>query len=155
GTLSDLEIRTSVDGDDGIVDFSCDVRCQDDADVTAELIVGDASLVLRANRHGDKTRMSGQLRVGNALLWWPHTHGMPHLYPCSVRLLMNGQTLVRDCDPVGFRQIVVQERDGDFAITVNGTPVFCRGACWTVSDIVSLASSPTELSNTLRLVRDA
>ena len=44
---------------------------------------------------------------------------------------------------------------GGFALQVNGVPVYCRGACWTVSDIVTLDGTLKSLARDLQLARDA
>lgn len=53
--------------------------------------------------------------------WWPHTHGNPALVPVADTL-------------VGFRTVAWDTAAGRLTLLVNGTPVFARGACWTVED---------------------
>src|ERR1700722_2963667 len=50
--------------------------------------------------------------------------------------------------------IDVPPGDG-FSLQVNGEDVYCRGACWTVSDIFSPGAAPESLEHDLRLARDA
>src|SRR5207302_5872737 len=55
---------------------------------------------------------------------------------------------------VGFRRVEVCRDDG-FSLRVNGVPVYCRGACWTVSDVVSPGAAEEADARDLRLARDA
>ena len=70
----------------------------------------------------------GTIRVPNPELWWPHTHGEPHLYELHVRA-ETGEAQRR----IGFRALTYAadvERDG-LDLHVNGQAVFVRGAVWT------------------------
>jgi beta-mannosidase len=115
-----IELRTSLDGATGVVD----VIAPDDCVLTVD---------------GQELRGSGQLRIENADLWWPHTHGQPFLYDCTARF---GDETV-DCGRIGFRHV---EFTSDSELRVNGVPVFCRGGCWTVTE---------DNERTLALLRDA
>ncbi|HEY1908297.1 MAG TPA: hypothetical protein VGG91_19760, partial [Myxococcaceae bacterium] len=84
--------------------------------------------------------------------WWPHTHGRPALYP--LRLELEGVGTIA-FHRVGFRTLEVDETDGGFTLRCNGTPIFCRGACWTPLDVVSLQNDPPALERALLQVRDA
>ena len=42
-----------------------------------------------------------------------------------------------------------------FAVTLSGEPIYCRGACWTVSDIFTLNGTEESLRRDLLLARDA
>src|SRR6185295_9883626 len=42
-----------------------------------------------------------------------------------------------------------------FALEVNGERIFCRGACWTTADIVTLAGTAASYRELLTLARDA
>ena len=94
-----------------------------------------------------------RLGIPDVILWWPHTHGAPHLYDLRVETRDGHLSLGR----TGFRTISVDRcHDGQgFSLLINGTPVFCRGALWTGVDLVSLASSRTSCEPLLRLARDA
>ncbi|MGH9103868.1 MAG: glycosyl hydrolase 2 galactose-binding domain-containing protein, partial [Acidimicrobiales bacterium] len=95
--------------------------------------------------------LEGAVTVPEVRRWWPHTHGEQPLYPVSVEL--GGQRL--ELGRVGFRTIEVDRGGGGFSVSVNGVPVFCRGACWLPPDPVSLGPDPAEVRDTLELARDA
>ena len=95
--------------------------------------------------HGRPTAGArAELRIPAVERWWPHTHGEPALY--ALRWL-DGRRPRRShwarsaSAPCGWTP-----RDGQFRLSVNGAPVFCRGACWTPLDPVALAATPRGLS---------
>jgi beta-mannosidase len=155
GTLSDVELRPALHGDAGVVDVSCHLRHRDRAAVEAEVVVGGHAARLSVEREPLGYLLHGRLRIDDVVRWWPHTHGTPHLYPCSVRMMLNGRPAELDCGPIGFRRIDALQDGGTFELLVNGIPVFCRGACWSVNDIVTLSGSAEALANTLELVRSS
>jgi beta-mannosidase len=89
-------------------------------------------------------------------LWWPHTHGEPALYDATLHLQWpDGVVEERTLGPIGFRALELDSADGQFLLKVNGEHVFCRGACWTPVDPVSLNARPEQLRQALCQVRDA
>jgi beta-mannosidase len=95
----------------------------------------------------------GELELPGAALWWPHTHGTPHLHDVDIV----AGTIRFDCGRVGFRSLAVDTSpSGDsFGLIVNGEAVFCRGACWTGADIVNLTPGRERYRSLLALARDA
>ncbi len=102
----------------------------------------------------DGDRVDGRVSV-NAPAWWPHTHGTPHLETCHLELRAGGEWLVVDCGRVGFRDIRLDSEGGAVKFAVNGTPVFCRGACWTTLDILKLRGDAAALRAALETLRDS
>jgi beta-mannosidase len=139
------KIKTRVENGDGILDFTVRFYHAQEP-VALKLECGEASAELAWQ---DVHTASGQIRIAQARLWWPHTHGEPFLY--EVRL--DGESLGK----IGFRSIDV-DRGADgagFQLVLNGVPVFARGACWTSADIVSLSASREKLDAIFKLCRDA
>ena len=95
----------------------------------------------------------GRLEIPDIKAWWPHTHGEPVLH--DVEIEVGGERLT--VGRTGFREMTVDRgSDGnDFALRVNGVPVFCRGACWTPIDLVSLQCSHDDFAARLRLMVEA
>ena len=129
-------VSVQLDGDGrGVVQV--DARCRDD--------ISEASLVLERGtaRHAvalaiESGRVRGTLQLDKPDLWWPHTHGEPALHEAAIEYRdAQGDQRMR-LPAIGFRRIEIDRRDGDFAVRVNGIDVFCRGACWTPPDVVSL-----------------
>src|SRR5262249_41025969 len=100
-------------------------------------------------------------RVASAEPWWPHTHGAQPLYPIRVALKLDDgaedRVVELDLGRVGFRALEVDAgADGEgFGLKINGTPVFCRGACWTPLDSVRLHADPARYREALTAARDA
>lgn len=124
--------------------------------------VGDAELVLtRAGKEyrvplrpdGDG-RFSGRGAFGDAERWWPHTHGAPALYEARIVLHRDAGEVEIDAGRLGFRTIAVDRAERGFRLRVNGVAVFCRGACWTPLDPVSLDSAPHALERALDQVAE-
>jgi beta-mannosidase len=116
----------------------------------ARLDCAGASVALEA-LGGDRYR--ARLRCSEAGSWWPHTHGDQPLYPVRVTA---GATEI-DLGHTGFRRIEV-DRGGDgrgFALRINSELVFCRGACWTPPDLVSLAADRAAAEPALRRMVEA
>jgi len=102
-------------------------------------------------------RFTGHVSINDAALWWPHTHGEPALY--RVRLLAHlrdiKEPLAADLGATGFRTLHLDTTQGRFALHVNGVPVFCRGACWTPLDVVTLRATPAATREAVAQARDA
>ena len=144
------------------VDLSFHVRADDEAarPRRGRLVLvgatGTHSAGLAFEPDGDGLRAYATLAVPDAELWWPHTHGPPHLYAMRVELVLaDGGTVELQDEAVGFRTVETASQpagDSGLALRVNGVAVFCRGAIWTPPDAVTLNGDPTER---LRLLRDA
>jgi beta-mannosidase len=82
--------------------------------------------------------------VERPLPWWPNGYGPQHLY--RVRLEADGMEVAER--QVGFRTLSVSE-DG-FQITVNGTPIFCRGVTWSPPDPIRAFADPAQIRHQVR-----
>jgi beta-mannosidase len=101
----------------------------------------------------EPTRWQGALRIPDVQPWWPHTHGSPTLHAVTIDI---GAVRI-DLGEVGFRRIEVDRGpDGNgFTLYVNGVRIFCRGACWTPIDVVSLQASDADYAQDLGLMQNA
>ncbi len=81
---------------------------------------------------------AGVAMIEQPALWWPHTHGEPATYELSIEAMLGREPVVIALGTSGFRTVAVERGDGRFALHVNGARVFCRGACWTPLDPVTL-----------------
>src|SRR5688572_30626717 len=150
--ISDVALRTWIDGADGKVAIGARVKALDGHELrAARLIVGDKASDLAI--YGD--RIEGIATVPEAPLWWPHTHGEPALLPCRLELDLGDATARIDCGRVGFRDLSLDTHGGAVGFVVNGVPVFCRGVAWTPLDILRLRASPEALREALGQLRDA
>ena len=164
--VEEVTLRTSFDGDAGVLEVSCRVRGFEGSVTTrVEVVVERGGVVHRASLAHDATaagRFAGRLAIPHVERWWPHTHGEPALY--GARLFVTTESGAPDAEPVavdlgsvGFRELAVDPGpDGQgFSLRVNGVTVFCRGACWTPLDPVTLTADRAALDVALEQVRDA
>lgn len=122
--FASLDVRVHLEGSDGVVELRATPVHPGDG----ELRLLDERVTLRG------AQWSSTVRIANAERWWPHTHGAQPRYPLSLTI---GDSVLSA--GVAFRTIVVGD---DCAVRVNGEPIFCRGACWTPSDPISLGADP-------------
>jgi beta-mannosidase len=126
------------------------LRLSLDGATTATLYVDGARADMAPGPDG---ALEGTVVLPAPPLWWPHTHGEQPLLPVWVQA---GDTTI-DLGRTGFRTLAVDRgADGaDFTMLVNGQPVFCRGACWSTADLVTLASGREACAPWLKRLRDA
>ncbi len=113
--------------------------------------VGQVVVPLSVDRDGERVVLSATVDVGPVDRWWPHTHGDQPLYPV-VATVGDGRLALGS---VGFRTVELDDREGGFTLSVNGTPLFARGACWYPTDPVTFAASEAEVTATLEEARRA
>jgi len=142
--VAERHVMTSCDGEDGSVGIR--LLLQGVATGTeVELSVGDHLQTTTVSEVEGDRFVDTVVRVPNVQRWWPHTHGAQPLYP--VHLTVDGVDV--DLGTVGFRTVGVDRDGGGFAISVNGVPVFCRGAFWMPPDVVTLGASDAALRESL------
>ena len=121
---------------------------------SASVILSGKSYPLKISSH-DIPVITGDFSVPGALLWWPHTQGTPSLHSCSIELKCGGETQTLVYPSVGFRNVSVDRTNGSVKLLVNGVSVFCRGACWTVTDFLSIVGTESQLREALVLAKNA
>jgi beta-mannosidase len=105
---------------------------------------------------GGTQSITGRARLSTVDPWFPHTHGLPRLYPVTVRIwLEDGSGAAVDLGCTGFRTVTFAGDPSDFGLRVNGVEVFFRGGCWTPLDPLTLLSEPRAYRSALRQLRDA
>jgi len=148
-----VNLKPSVNGDLGYLEFTCQIMTHEK--VKAQLIIDSVTKPLEITAGEDKVTISGIVEINNVKLWWPHTHGQPYLYTPELSISIGSQSTNHLLSPVGFKTVSLDQSNDNFKISLNKKDIFCRGACWTVNDIVSLCGSQESLENTLTLMRDA
>ena len=122
----------------------------------ATLFVEDQAVPLHVQQSTLGATLNGEGFIDAAQQWWPHTHGTPHLLSCRLELTLDDeQDWVWPLGERGFKQQRLLADDSQLALEVNGVPLFCRGACWTVADIFTLDGDRNNLRRSLTLARDA
>jgi len=114
--------------------------------------------IQEVDRKNGLMQLTARVCVPTPDLWWPHTHGEPALYTATVQVTSNDGTShsVHEIDlgALGFRTITLNTDNDDFKISVNGIPIFCRGACWTPIDAVTLTARAQQYVTAIKQVRD-
>lgn len=143
-----IELRSQLDGTDGVVRLRGAVRWTGGARPTSwSLKVGAVQIPVAPTERDGVLMLDATARIAKASLWWPHTHGTPHLYDVSLQV----GDLSIDLGAVGFRTVELRTDGGQFTFVVNGVPIFCRGACWTVADTIRLAGEGEQYASLLAL----
>lgn len=167
-TVTDLSVVPTLEGANGIVRLSARLLSHSEIShseishsetttgetITGELRVGEQVSPLEVMRTSEGIFLISELRYENPELWWPHTHGRPALYHSEIRCQIDGEEQTFALSPIGFRSLQFSYENG-FSVSVNGELVQCRGACWTVGDILNLTGNPESLRRDLTLARDA
>jgi beta-mannosidase len=99
---------------------------------------------------GESQTFAAELEVAGAELWWPNGHGEQPRYPVKLLLSTNSGLHTLEADPVAFRSIAVAKDAAGLTLSINGVEVRCRGACWTPTDVVSLADEVSTVAAVLQ-----
>jgi beta-mannosidase len=146
-SVRERHLVARLEGGDGVVDVGLIVDGIDEGTVL-ELRGGEtvATVATVPLADGSGATVEGSVRIPGVGRWWPHTHGDQPRYPVR---LMAGEVEV-DLGTVGFRTVEADRSDGGFTLSVNGAPVFCRGAEWVAPDTVTLDPSVDVLRASLQ-----
>jgi beta-mannosidase len=151
--VTDLGLTTRLEGADGVVTLRARVRAAGPVE-GAVLHVGDQETTADVREDADGWLVRAELRVPEPPLWWPHTHGEQPLSACALHLHAGAGCCTVPVGRVGFRRLEVSQDNG-LSLRVNGVPVYCRGACWTVGDVVAPAGAEEVVARDLHLARQA
>ncbi len=151
-TVGDVAVASRLEGNSGIVEVAAVLGEGVDA---ASLIVARGGERVVGGLAHDAGRWRGSAAIPAPALWWPHTHGEPACYAISIETRGPGGPATVDLGSTGFRTVTLDRDDGDFAVRINGVRVFCRGACWTPLDAVTLGATPEAYRAAVAQVRAA
>ncbi len=150
-----ISLNTALKEAAGIVEFSCDLHHANEETVAAALSVGGVDVKLDLETTTDGSRLFGKVLINDVERWQPHTHGLPRLYPVTLDIKTTREIISHQLASVGFKKINVDRARDGFSLCVNDAEIFCRGACWTINDVVSLVGDYRSLEQTLILMKNA
>ena len=161
--LEDLRLGSTLKGQHGTLELAAGIT------LLANASVQSASVSVTRNGHCHSGALEiepgrglirGRVEIAMVKPWWPHTHGEPALYEATLHLMIiaadgTPSQVNVDLGRIGFRTVNLERNGGDFALNINGTRIFCRGAVWTPLDCISLNASATEYRDAIEEVRTA
>lgn len=107
----------------------------------------------------NQDRASVILDIPNAPVWWPAGYGDQPLCDTTLTLTSAGDTRFTTTKRVGFRTIEAHttpdEHGTPFTLTVNGQPIFIRGANWIPDDHLLTRITRDQLNTRITQARDA
>ncbi|TCO49114.1 beta-mannosidase [Kribbella antiqua] len=152
--ISSVRPLASVEGDRGVLNTHVDLAwaggSTEDATITVEVGGTTTELTVAA---GTSTATITSA-VEGAQVWWPRGHGEQNLYDVTVSV---GQDTWHG--RVGFRNVsldVAPDNHGSpFVISVNGKPIYVRGANWIPDDAFVTRLSRTTYETSIQDAVDA
>lgn len=134
--IEDVSVRCTLTPDLGRATVRVDVQTGGDG-TGASLFWALADPAGREVAQGGADSGDGgfTIELDRPQLWWPWTHGTPHLYGLAITLILHGEALDVRRESVGIRDVRAILRDpatGEdrFGFAINGRPIFLRGANW-------------------------
>ncbi|MES2038782.1 MAG: hypothetical protein V4495_13200, partial [Pseudomonadota bacterium] len=104
---------SKLDGADGLLEIELMVQSTQ-ALTACSVKVGDQDFALNWQSLGENQyRILGLCRIAEVKKWWPHTHGDAALYALELHIACADYEQTINLGNVGFRQIKVDQRDGD------------------------------------------
>ncbi len=122
-------------------------------------VIGECA-AKRLTLKSGKRKISLVMEVVNPARWYPNGYGGQPLHALELSIADDdGKMLDSKCVKIGFRDIkLVRERDKDdesFYFTVNGIPVFAKGANWLPADSFPSRITAEKYQFLLRSAADA
>ncbi|MCE9607256.1 MAG: glycoside hydrolase family 2 protein [Planctomycetia bacterium] len=151
--LERSHITSTLEGSTGVVTVRAHLAASS-APQRATIRVGDVEAPLELQPSGEGWSCVGELRIPSVPRWWPHTHGTPTLLDCELIVADHDAVHHFPSTPIGFRTLEVGTDPG-FALRINGASIYCRGGCWTVSDLLSPDGNEAALRHDLELAQAA
>ncbi|MGN6790209.1 MAG: beta-mannosidase [Rhodanobacteraceae bacterium] len=99
------------------------------------------------------------VEIAHPQRWWPVGYGKPNLYDFHVDVVVDGDTLASADKETGLRNIELRRRKDQwgksFEFTVNGVPIFAKGANFIPPDIFPTRVTPEKFRQLLESARNA
>ncbi len=163
-SLRDLVVRTHLTGTDSAeIQVGGELERFGKRSVQVQLEVASlpaGEIVARgpATLNADRTQFSATFKLDRPALWWPNGMGEQPLYSCTARLSAGKDTLDVQTTSFGIREVGLRQEPiatgKSFILTVNGEPVFCKGANWGPIEALTVCATPEKYRAALELARD-
>ena len=160
--VQSAQVNTCLNSENsGVISIDLKLQCLAKIPINGYLLVIDVetdSQVLNCpvNIHlvGGLAHCVLNCEIVNIKAYWPHTHGAPKRYLFKLLLQSNNAQDEIHLGRYGFR-IITRLDTESFALQINNTALFLRGACWTPMNPLSLQTTPTALRQRLLLLKQA
>jgi len=149
-------VRSRLDNGDGVVSIAVRVHAAPGTNITAaNVIVGSIERPAIVRWTDNDFVAHATIRITDAAIWWPHTHGDQPLYDAAIRVIADNSEIHLPLGRVAFRTVRLDTDNGDFGLHINNERIFWRGVCWSPPDSLRLHCTSAEYRRTLELARDA
>jgi beta-mannosidase len=156
--IEQIHLRTTLEDGTGHISVRLRARhLSEEFPTQATLVVGEMTFPLHIQPQASADFvLQAEVAIPDVAQWWPHTYGSQPLYPAQIVIHYTSATVEIDCGRLAFRHIeLLRDMPDDFGLRINGQSIFCRGACWTPLDMVSLTGSEQAYAETLQMARRA